>query len=155
MPILLTDFTDAEKGGRFSLHTAWRLPDGRIAATDGHIAVIVEADVSTSGTISIDENAKRPREILNIMEGHGRIREWQPLPEYPQCEDCGGAGYTIDEGESKDCGKCDVTFGSDVVKRPLANKLVNLPDCEWATTSKDDMIPFRFTGGIGLVAPRR
>lgn len=183
MPINLKDFVSKDVIERFRIHTAWVLPDGRIAATNGWAAVVVDAEYADyESPIEQESVGKRPS-VLVVFEKIEDVKEWSDkLPDYPECDRCHGLGQTVevcddchgmktlecDLGHSHQCESCDakgfattrcdacaVMFGAKKITRLNANKIAALPGVVWGEDSKcrTEAVFFKFTGGIGVCMP--
>lgn len=102
---------------RYSLEKPWRLPDGRVAATDARILVVLD---DGSG---FDEPAGKVPDVVKALKHFGEAAEWLPYPEIkgpPRgaddewntgqvCSECDGAGYEECSqcGHEEECSHCD------------------------------------------------
>ncbi len=149
MPINLDAFVARTNiGYQFDLTTAWTLDDGRIAATDGRIGVILDADTETTSVFPVAPvgRGKRPRIKDAVLMWREDVKRWHKLPNRTLLPCCG-----------KPCPTCCVKFGrSKELASRYASKLDALPNCRWGQvdpSAHDEAILFKFTGGIGCVMP--
>jgi hypothetical protein len=152
---------------RFYLQRPFKSEDGRIMASNGHIAVL------------LDPWADLPDVALGQKRICDKILEWAAgyLPEVgfiaarwefaqdPECIHCDGKPAEPDEdGDVMECYWCDGTGFSK--KEPIAvgdahfakhylRMVASLPECEIVTRGSKSSAYFRFNGGVGFLMPTR
>lgn len=175
----LMPFCDPDPDRRYALQKPWREGE-QVVATDGKI--LISCDPSAYVGELAEAEGRRPQKCWEILSPASKVTQWNQLPEYPGCTTCDGAGeftkrcphchgagehrcecghehdcdFCEEKGETTEqCEACECTFGTRRIARRLANKLLPLPQTEWGVVTDDpqDIVFFRFVGGIGAVMP--
>jgi hypothetical protein len=151
---------------RASISVPWT-SDGYTWATDGRVLIRVPAITGVS------DNPKAPQNPSKLwsLNGVPELLAWLPLPAAPEedwvaCDVCHDGTHLCDCGHDHECGTCDglgkvlritpVTMdGGYRLNDRYVRLLSCLPDIEVAPFAINKAIPFRFSGGDGLLMPLR
>lgn len=187
---------------RYYLHKPFKLPDGRICASDGKIIVVVNDSIEIEPSDVPEKNLQKIYEWIApelFNDGFAPLKIKLPVcplctecdgtgiqPPTIECEECAGAGeLECDLGHFHDCEECDGTgkipsrdseakdspcescggSGKGFAVETLGDRsfqvkylelLVGLPNIEYfLVDGKENMMRFRFDGGVGCLMPCR
>lgn len=154
---------------RLSTTEPW-IENGKLFATDGRILVMTDLidGFARTNTLPPPPNGKL---VIADFPNDPSAHKWEPAPKVERpmvaCGACGGRGtHVCTCGNVHPCPHCesgkivDKTKNREVGTRLIADhylsKIATLPNCEVCMDGKEiDPMPFRFDGGIGLLAPIR
>ena len=142
--------------------------DNSSYATDGHVIVC------TNRLTDVKENENAPKNISNavfkllfaqasnFVSIHSSFcQQVSQLPNYTACSTCQGSGSCSCHACNNDhnCGECQgigakpttlLAFGRTFKVKQL-QLILALPNLNWDLTVDDARIPFKFTGGSGII----
>ncbi len=166
----LSKFCDPDSS-RYSIQTPF-VQAGFRYSTDGRVLV----EVPAPGEPDSCEPDKRYPQCAPLLNGFELVKEFHPLPDAPDCNDCHGSGYSDCKdcggrgehecscGHEHECQSCDdgkqicgcfATFPPHDVATHYTELLRTLPNCEWGCPPKNKrgVIFLRFDGGRGAIMP--
>lgn len=120
----------------YDLSRPWKLPDGRLAATDGRIIVVCEASLYSG---SRNDSGKHPTGVENLVEYTG---EWSKWP------------AAVPVKWLKDDGRCALNLGNHWYDQLYLGRLkaaLNSRTVRWAET--EGRLVFDFAGGRASLMP--
>ncbi len=163
----LKPFCAADDDLRHYLQRPWKNEDGRIMASNGHIAVL------------LNNGEDVPDVLIGRAQLSEKIMEWArsvpaddlfiPAPSQfdqdPECTHCDGNPAEPDEdGDVMECYWCEgtgfnkkeaVRVGNAAFAKHYLRLLASLPECEIAPRGAAEKAYFRFKGGVGFLMPVR
>jgi len=142
----------------------WKLPDGRIAATNGRAVIVVDAD-RYDGPLQTDAKSCKwlttitDRTLQGFQMELERVRLWHRLPKQQSCDTCGGSGLyqttcrtcggqkttTACEVPCENCNgegtieaacaRCGLQLAGRYFQQQYINLYRSLTKCRWGTVS--------------------
>jgi len=148
---------------RYFLSKPWKNKDGRIMASNGHVAVLMDPGFESPVQLEMLENKPGQKicEWAQEIPTSGFVPVPQDFAPDPACTHC---DRTPDPDDEDQCYWCDgtgfnkkqsVKIGKVPFAKHYLRLIASLPNCQIKTRGPTESACFKFDGGIGFLMPTR